>query len=280
MRMMAMEYISEAWRRTLRQNHADSFAALWRLQQNDWFEEPNYRRGGWSGVCKTVLTLDDASQAPVFIKRQENHVYRSWRHFFRLRPTFEREYRNILLFNRYDIPTAGLLFYGQQQQQDRQQALLMLQALEGYRPLGDAQTLITADMDRATRRRLFDSVAAAMRRMHAHRFQHSCPYPKHIFIKQQSDGSFVTRFIDLEKARRRWSGKQAAMKDLGILHRHTSGCSRTDRLRFFLAYRQETRLSPESKKMLAVIARPKKSRASAEVSLHSGRPVNSIREAR
>ena len=50
------------------------------------------------------------------------------------------------------------------------------------------------------------------------------------------------------------------MKDLGILHRHTSGCSRTDRLRFFLAYRQETRLSPESKRMLAIITRPKASR--------------------
>jgi hypothetical protein len=113
-------------------------------------------------------------------------------------------------------------------------------------------------MDRAARRRLFDSVAAAMRRMHAHRFQHGCLYPKHIFVKQLADGSFLTRFIGLEKARRRWSAKRAAMKDLGIMHRHTCGCSRTDRLRFFMAYRQETRLSPESKKMLAVISRPKK----------------------
>jgi len=278
--MKAMEYISAAWRRTLQQNHVGSFSALWKLQQDNWFEAPNYRRGGWSGVCKTALTLDDASQAPVFIKRQENHVYRSWLHFFRERPTFEREYRNIRLFNRYEIPTAGLLYYGQRQQQGKQQAMLMMQALQGYQPLGDAETLITEDMDRATRQRLFDSVAAAMRRMHDYRFQHSCPYPKHIFVKQQPDGRFLTRFIDLEKARRRWSGKLAALKDLGILHRHTGGCSRTDRLRFFLAYRQETRLSPESKKMLEVIARPKKSRASAEASPQAGRPVNTIQEAR
>jgi hypothetical protein len=45
------------------------------------------------------------------------------------------------------------------------------------------------------------------------------------------------------------------------LHRHTCGCSRTDRLRFFLAYRQEKRLSPESKRMLAIITRPKASRS-------------------
>lgn len=258
--MTVMEYISAAWRRTLHQNHADSFLALWKLQQDNWFEEPNYRRGGWSGVCTAALQLDDDSQTQVFIKRQENHVYRSWQHFLRLRPTFEREYRNIRLFNRYDIPTAGLLYYGQRQQQGKQQAMLMLLALQGYQPLGDGQTLITAGMGRATRQRLFDSVAAAMRRMHAHRFQHSCPYPKHIFVKQQPDGSFLTCFIDLEKARRRWSGKQAALKDLGILHRHTCGCSRTERLRFFLTYRQEKRLSPESKRMLAIITRPKASR--------------------
>ncbi len=279
--MKPMEYISAAWRRTLLQNHAGSFAALWQLQQDNWFEAPNYRRGGWSGVCTTALNLDDASQTQVFIKRQENHVYRSWRHFFSQRPTFEREYRNIRLFNRYDIPTAGLLYYGQHLQQGKQQAMLMMQALQGYRPLGDAQTLITAGMDRAARQRLFESVAAAMRRMHDHRFQHSCPYPKHIFVKQQPDGGFVTRFIDLEKARRRWSSKQAALKDLGILHRHTCGCSRTDRLRFFLAYRQETRLSPESKKMLAIIARPKNSRTSAEASPQNDRQlVNTIQEAR
>lgn len=258
--MTALEYISAAWRRTLRQNRADSFAALWQLQQNDWFEAPNYRRGGWSGVCRTVLTLDDASQIPVFIKRQENHIYHSWRHCFRSRPTFEREYRNIRLFNRYGIPTAGLLYYGQSLQQGKRQALLMMLALQGYQPLGDARALITAAMPRPLRLRLFDSVAAAMRQMHAHRIQHGCLYPKHIFVRQQADGSFVTRFIDLEKARKRWRGKLAALKDLGILHRHTGGCSRTDRLRLFLAYRQETKLSAESKKMLAIITRPKKSR--------------------
>ena len=279
--MNAMEYISAAWRRTLQNNHADSFATLWKLQQDNWFEAPNYRRGGWSGVCTAALKLDDDSQTQVFIKRQENHVYRSWRHFFCQRPTFEREYHNIRAFNRYGIPTAGLLYYGQHRQQGKQQAMLMMQALAGYQPLGDAQTLITAGMDRAARQRLFDSVAAAMRQMHRNRFQHSCPYPKHIFVKQQPDGSFVVRFIDLEKARRRWSSKQAALKDLGILHRHTGGCSRSDRLRFFLAYRQETRLSPASKRMLAVIARPKKSRSLVDISPQTDRQlVNTVQEAR
>ncbi|PKO25129.1 MAG: hypothetical protein CVU35_05700 [Betaproteobacteria bacterium HGW-Betaproteobacteria-8] len=276
--MENMEYISERWHSTLQQNHADNFEALWQLQQDNWFEAPNYRRGGWSGVCKAVLSLEDGTQANVFIKRQENHFYRSWRHFFQQRPTFEREFRKILAFNKYGIPAVELLYYGQRMEHGKLRAILVTRELEGYQALGDDQTMIFSGMDFARRKRLFGSVAAAMRQMHAHRFQHSCPYPKHLFVKAQADGSFQTCFIDLEKARRRLSAKKAGLKDLGILHRHTRNCSRTDRLRFFLAYRQEKRLSKESKAMLATITQAKKPHAGRNAGAVDAASIEKLQE--
>lgn len=71
--MFETEYINENWRQTLQRNHAANFDALWQLQQDSWFEAPNQRRGGWSGVCKTTLTMPDGSESGIFIKRQENH---------------------------------------------------------------------------------------------------------------------------------------------------------------------------------------------------------------
>ena len=39
-------------------NGLDGFDAFWRLPE-DWFEPPNRRRGGWSGVSRHRLSLPD-----------------------------------------------------------------------------------------------------------------------------------------------------------------------------------------------------------------------------
>ena len=55
----------------LKRNGLDSFEAIWSLEA-PWVEEPNFRRQGWSGVCR--LTLDASEKQPVviYLKRQEN----------------------------------------------------------------------------------------------------------------------------------------------------------------------------------------------------------------
>lgn len=97
-----------------------------------------------------------------------------------------------------------------------------------------------------------------MRNMHAHGYQHGNLYPKHVFVKVHTNKQAETCFIDLEKTRKRLFKKAASLKDLGIFHRHLSDVSKTDRLRFFLAYRQEKKLSVASKKMIKTILRKKR----------------------
>lgn len=249
-----MEYFNERWLSTLQKNGIDSFEALWNLNEGDWFEEPNYRRGGWSGVCKAKISLPEKGEVNIFIKRQENHFYRSLRHFLCNRPTFEREYRNLLSFNKYNIPAPELIYFDSRKVNGKFRSILVTRELENYYPLDD-EALLLSKLAISERKRIFESVAKSMRAMHARHFQHSNLYPKHIFVCQKVGDPVKSSFIDLEKTRRRLFKSIASMKDLGVLYRHAHKCSKTDRLRFFLTYRQEKKLSVVSKKMLTKITK-------------------------
>ena len=91
--------------------------------------------------------------------------------------------------------------------------------------------------------------------MHAYRYQHNCLYPKHIFARLRDDGAAEVRLIDLEKVKWRPARRYAMLRDLGTLYRHVEGWTATDQLRFFLAYRQERRLSNASKRILRKLLR-------------------------
>jgi hypothetical protein len=253
------EFISEHWLSTLQLNHMASFDMLWQRGQKAWFEPPNHRRGGWSGVSRTTLTMADASEVGVFIKLQENHFYRSWQHLFQKRPTFEREYRNIQLFRQHGIPTVEPIYFGCRQVDGKTRAILVTRELSGFHPLGDDQHVLVSGLKISQRKQLFQHLASTVRGMHAQGFQHNCLYPKHVFLSVRENGVPESCLIDLEKARKPLFSSHTTVKDLGALHRHTADCSKTDRLRFFLAYRQEQKLSPDSKKIIADITRAKRS---------------------
>jgi len=255
-----VEYINQAWRETLLQNDACSFDTLWTLNQENWIEEPNYRRGGWSGVCKATLMLANGTKKNVFIKRQENHFYRSWKHYFCNRPTFEREYRNILAFKKHEIPTLDLIYFAHQVVDGNHRCILISSELENYKSIDDEVAL--ANLSFLQRKQVFASLASTMRLMHKRYYQHSNPYPKHVFVKTYPNNTAGNRptescLIDLEKTRRRLFARSAAIKDLSIFHRHLNHVSKTNRLRFFLAYKQEKKLSTKSKKIIRKILHKK-----------------------
>lgn len=229
--MKDIEFIDDQWRQMLQHNQIDSFESLWQFEQGNWFEAPNYRRGGWSGVSKTKLSMPDGNEVCFYIKRQENHVYRSWQNLFRPMATFEREYRNIMRFQQHGIPTVDLVYFGQHMVDGKLRAILITPELKGYQGLDAMMKMAT--INRPKQARVFAGVAKAMRTMHAAQYQHNCLYPKHLFIREQESGEFDARFIDLEKAKRLPFKGNVALRDLGTLHRHTENLSRTDRLRFF-----------------------------------------------
>lgn len=227
------EFIADQWRSRFAENGLVDFEAIWNLDIG-WFEEPNRRRGGWSGVSRMDIRTGNGT-AGIFIKRQEDHIYRSARHPFG-ELTFVREYHNNLAYHRAGVPALDVIYFATRDVQGHRRAILITRELEGFLPMDSflQQSATTPLM----RRQLAPVIADAVRKMHVSRLQHNCLYSKHVFVNA-SAGTVEARVIDLEKTKRRWSRKQAMLRDLDTLNRH-SLVNTTDRLRFLLAYMQKS----------------------------------------
>ena len=241
-------------------NSSDTFDVLW---QNNapWFEAPNIRRGGWSGVVKCVV--DRLGQPEkVFIKRQENHKTRTLLHPIKGIPTFLREYRNIQSLHAKNIPTLDVLYFGTRSSK----AILVTKALEGYVSLDkiDFQALNPRD-----RKALLTSIAKLIRQLHQYHYQHNCLYPKHIMVCQQAD-EWNVKLIDLEKLKYRLFKKRAAIHDLTTFIRHLNGLwNARDIVVFFQAYFGQPKISLHSKKIIHKMCKKIHRKAGAKQQIQS-----------
>jgi Lipopolysaccharide kinase (Kdo/WaaP) family len=260
---MTVDFVGEGWQKILQYNGLDSFDALWNMDV-EWFEEPNERRGGWSGVARIQLKSPDGNEIGVFLKKQQNHTCKSLLHPIRGILTFAREFNNIRHFQRADVPALEPIYFGQRRVNGAHQGILITLELAGFHPMDAPQFLPGKDgllSSIKARRALFETLAESLRRLHAHRRHHSCLYFKHIFIKPVNETEFEVRLIDLEKARWHLLARRSIFRDLYTLSRHAHGWPRTDYMRFFLIYRQEQHLSPASKKLWRAIAAKHKTKA-------------------
>jgi hypothetical protein len=232
------DFINERWRSILAFNGLDDFDALWRFQA-EWFETPNRRRGGWSGVTRCELPLPEGGVAAIFLKRQENHGTRSLRHPLDGVPTFLREFKGIMNYRRYAIPSLEPVYFAMRGRGKNQRAILVTEELTGFVSLADLERRWTHEgmPPRALRLRVLHAIAALLRRIHEHNLCHRCFFPKHIFIRADPETGVVARAIDLENSRRLPLRVLCAQRDLYCLSHYVSPVwSRTDRLRLLMAY--------------------------------------------
>lgn len=246
------EYFEDNSRKMLTENNLDSFEKIWQLKV-DWFEEPNIRRGGWSGVVKINLNTPQG-KIGVFIKRQENHVTKSPLHPIKGQPTFEREFKNILRLQKYNIPTLEPVYFSKRNHQGNLQAILVTKELTGYTSLDSDRLLSYGDLieNKQHKNNLLKAVADTLRTMNQHHFQHNCFYLKHVFVKP-TENEWDVRIIDLEKLKRTVFKKNAVFRDLFTLHRHAQGWSKKDHVRLFKYYVEEEKLSDSSKTLWRLI---------------------------
>ncbi len=243
------EYIGKGWQELLEYNQLADFDAIWDLKA-DWFEEPNVRRGGWSGVSRINLKKPDGESVGVFLKRQENHVTKTISSPIKGIPTFEREFNNIQRLTAHKVPTVEPIYFASRNKHGKGQAILITKELAGYEPL-DAPAFARAGAimtDKKQREKIMTAVADVMRRMHAGKYRHNCLYCKHIFIRSVG-GDWEVKLIDLEKLSKSVSQRPAMMRDLYTLPRRVTGWRRVDRLKFLKLYLQEEKLSAKGKKI-------------------------------
>lgn len=243
------DFINERWRSILAFNELNDFDALWKLDA-EWFEAPNQRRGGWSGVARCELPLPEGGSAAIFLKRQENHGTRSLLHPVNGVPTFLREFKRIMAYRGNAIPTLEPVFFGMRLRGKDQRAILATEELTGFVSLEDCVQGWMRDgvPPRAERLPILKAVAELLRKMHDHGIRHGCFFPKHVFIRTDADGSVEACVIDLEKSRRHPLRVMCALRDLYSLSYYSSSAwSRADRIRFFKQYLGIPRLDAYAK---------------------------------
>ena len=130
------DFINDRWRPILVHNGLSDFGALWQLKA-DWFEAPNHRRGGWSGVSRCELALPGGGTRAIFLKRQENHKARLWTHPLRGAPTFLREFRHIQHYRACGIPTLEPVYFAMHKVGKDERAILVTEELTGFVSMED-----------------------------------------------------------------------------------------------------------------------------------------------
>lgn len=266
------DFINERWRPILAHNGLRDFTALWELKA-DWFEEPNHRRGGWSGVSRCELALPDGGTTAIFLKRQENHKARIWSHPVHGAPTFLREFKHIMHYRACGVPTLEPVYFGMHKVGKDHRAILITEELSGFQSMEDRVQAWLKHGAPPRRERLahLAAVAALLRQMHDHGIQHNCYFPKHVFTRVNADGTVDARVIDLEKSRWRPSRLLCAIRDLYTLNHHSLCWSKSDRLWFFKSYLQIDRLTSYAKWLWRLIER--RSHRKNRVNPPSGRIV-------
>ncbi|HHS7810586.1 lipopolysaccharide kinase InaA family protein [Pseudomonas putida] len=199
----------------------DRFDYYWN-QRGEWVEEPNVRRGGESGVQR-VLGRDGQL---LYAKRQTGHIYRSWLHPFG-RPTVLRELDALTGVSRLGVRVPQIVFCGAQPDpQHKWRALLVTKSLDGFDELEKWEAAGgRAQYGEAVYERVLKDLAENLARMHKGRWQHSCIYIKHVFVRVTGEGDSAqveVALIDLEKCRQRLTAYRAASHDMKQLRRHSS----------------------------------------------------------
>lgn len=244
-------FIAVNARDVLSRHGLDTFDALWALKI-DAVDAPNTGRGGWSSVYRLELEDANGRQQSFFLKRQDNHRTRTLHSPFG-EPTFAREFRAIQTYAKQGIPALEAAFFAQRNEKGHAQAVLLTRALDDYAPL-DEWFERWGQLSSADIRTLIQSAAALVRALHNADRIHNCLYPKHVFLKLHSDGAGA-RFIDLEKTRRAIFGQRDLIRDLETLHRRSVEPSRSQRLRFVLAYMGKPRVDAEARAFIGALLR-------------------------
>jgi hypothetical protein len=208
-------------------NGLDGFETIWSLDV-PWVEEPNFRRRGWSGVGRLELATPTRHPVVVYLKRQENHGYRSKLNPFRIRPTAFREYKRLVSMHAAAISAPDVLYYGERKIDKKLQAILITREIPqsisfedymrqaGGRPPSEVHQVV-------------QDTATLIGRLHRHHFQHCALYGKHVLISgfrtghptsDPSEQRLVPYLIDVEKSRRRPSRIGIGLRDLNQFYRH------------------------------------------------------------
>lgn len=230
------------------QHQLTDFNAIWN-RDIAWFEPPNERRGGFSGVGKLLLQTEDGKNFIFFVKKQQNHGRKSWAHPVIGEPTFRREFRNLTFLQKHNIGAPSVVYYAESTSTN--QAILITENLTDFVPL---DTINLSQLQQAQQYDLVKKVATEIKRFHDTGMVHRALYPKHIFVKNAGTGiAPEVALIDLEKARFSPLAWYRAYFDLAAFLRHTVDWDDGRKLLLIKSYLEKIELSFFDKLLFSMI---------------------------
>ena len=228
---MTTLFINPQHQALLSSNGLGDFETLWNAKIA-WFEEPNERRGGWSGVGRLTLKVSDGNDVHVFVKKQQSHGRCTFAHPIEGEPTFKREFDNLQFLNTHQFAAPVVVYYGEDDTTKR--AILVTIALSEYQPLDEFTETHYTKWHESEKVDFLQILAKNIQRFHSLGIVHRALYPKHIFVNVEQPSQIAV--IDLEKARLTSIGWYRTYFDLAALFRHATWWGKDDQMAFFKAY--------------------------------------------
>jgi serine/threonine protein kinase len=233
---LSESYLCQRYAKLLQQHELASFEALWQYQ-GDWFESPNHERGGWSGVNFIELTDENGDVHGFYLKRQDGHLRKTWRHPIAGEPTFVREFKILQFIRSHNVKhpeklviTPELVFFARK----NHQSILVTKSLDGF-VAADVWLKNNALAPVKQQRALMQALAKGIQHLHAARVQHRSLYLKHLFVRAIDTG-FEVALIDFEKSRVTSFIGFFKWMDLIKLHQRASSVNSKNQFYFFTKY--------------------------------------------
>lgn len=248
------------WQPLLQARQLDSVEAVYALQAG------TVLKPGATTEVRRLEWLDHGLRRELYVKKYWYPTSGDrWSGFHR--GTFwgvskvRREFENLARLRAWGLDAPVPVAYGEERQAGWLHRSFLIS--EGIpEPLSldlfirDLLPTLPASEQRQLRRELIERLADYLRRMHEHRFVHHDFFWRNILLSGRSLAHFF--LIDSHKGRcwKPWMETRSAAKDLATLDAPApSFFRRSERLRFFLRYRGQRRLTRDNKQLLRLILR-------------------------
>jgi tRNA A-37 threonylcarbamoyl transferase component Bud32 len=260
--MAFREYVRIApeWQELLRQRGLLSVEAVYQLR------EGAVLKGGAATELRRLELRDDKQTRVLFIKKYWYPTFKlRWSGFYR--GTFlgtskvRREFENLARLREWGLDAPAPVAYGEERRNRwLYRSYLISEGVPSPMPLDlfirDVLPTMPARERRRQQTELLQRLADYTRRMHEHHFVHHDYFWRNILLSERSLEHFF--LIDSHKGRcwKSWAELQGRAKDLATLDSPAPRFfRRSERLRFFLRYREHSRLTTGDEDLVRLILR-------------------------
>lgn len=192
---LSFEYLAPKTKDLLQAHQLFTFNQLWNYQ-GEWFEAPNRKQDGWSGVSYLSLMDSNGQEHGFYLKRQENYMRKTWRHPFKGEPTFKREFEIIQYLSTQSVLTPTISYFAFHDQQ----CIFVTEALKGFISADDWFRKYGSAQDKL-KMKMIEALAKAVNALHRAGVQHRSLYLKHLFVRVEHDANVEVAIIDFESSR-------------------------------------------------------------------------------